>query len=185
MPSDSKRSFSSTRSCETSNASAGGRTGQRCSSARAVLAGTASHSYVTTRAPSAARVALAMSSSAPTTTSPTARAGATSLGSRNRNDRPSGIPAKPSMRPSCPPPNTVTVAMTTDATGRSRSRLQCQRRDRRVDQRMFVAPERVDLVERSLERAVARCHQGGVFLGDLLELQLHAVQLRGVLLPLP
>ena len=75
---------------------------------RAVAAGTPSHSYVMTAAPAAAWPAASRSSRPPTTRSPTARAGASGDGSRNRNVRPSGIPASPSMRPSCPPPNTVT-----------------------------------------------------------------------------
>ena len=71
-------------------------------------AGTPSHSYVTTAAPSLTWASAVSSPSAPTTRRPSAPAVASGLGSRNRNPRPSGIPASASIRPSCPPPSTAT-----------------------------------------------------------------------------
>ena len=74
-------------------------------SARAVAAGTPSHSYVTTSAslrdasaPRPRRRARRRRGRRPP------RPARPSTGSRNANEQPSGMPARPSMRPSCPPP---------------------------------------------------------------------------------
>src|SRR3954454_19147370 len=115
------------------------------------------------------------SSSAPTTTSPTELAGAPSLGSRNANEHPNGIPASPSMRPSCPPPNTATCV-----TG---CRLEGERKCSGV--RFVVAAQGLDLVEGPLQGAMTCGHQRAVLLGGGVELLLHLVELDHVLLPLP
>ena len=64
------------------------------------LDGTFSNSYVTTLAPSARRSSSSGSSYSPTSSFPTSPAGASAAGSRNRKERPSGIPASASIRPS-------------------------------------------------------------------------------------
>ena len=62
--------------------------------------------------------------------------------------------------------------------------LQRERDDLGVGERVFRAPQRLDLVERALQRAVARRHQECVLLRDAVETLLHLIERHDVLLPL-
>src|SRR5262249_4904030 len=93
------------------------------------------------------------------------------------------MPASPSIRPSWPPPNTVScvTARTLCAGAQLRQR---ERGHLGVEQAALLVPQVLDLVEWTLQGAVPRAHERGVLLRDRLEARLHLLELRRVLLPL-